>query len=131
VKAVDTNILARYFRDDDPLQSRRAAHFIQQAVRRNEPLYLNHVVLSELVWVLTAVYEHRKDEIVNMLEAVLLTGQFEIEDKHSVESALEDYKNSKADFPDCLIGRRNHAAGCESTLTFDRTLKNIDAFEVV
>src|SRR5437870_2078240 len=131
MKAVDTNILARYLRDDDPIQSKRAAHFIQRAVRQNQPLYLNHVVLCELVWILRTVYEHRKDEIIKMIEAVLLTGQFQIEDKSSVESALEDYKNSKADFPDCLIGRRNHVAGCESTLTFDRGLKSVATFEVV
>ena len=131
MKALDTNILARYLRDDDPIQSSRAAHFIQRAVNRNEPLYLNHIVLCELVWILSAVYEHRKDEIVTMIEAVLLTGQFQFEDKSSIESALEDYKTSKADFPDCLIGRRNRAAGSESTLTFDRSLKNIETFEVV
>ena len=106
MKALDTNILARYLREDDPIQSKRAAHFIQRAVRQNEPLYLNHVVLCELVWILSAVYEHRKDEITGMIDAVLLTGQFRLEDKPSVESALEDYKNSKADFSDCLkIGR--------------------------
>jgi predicted nucleic-acid-binding protein len=131
MKALDTNILARYLRDDDPAQSKRAAHFVQRAIRQNEPLYLNHVVLCELVWVLDAVYEHRKDEIIVMLEAVLLTGQFELEDKVSIQSALDDYKKTKADFSDCLIGRRNRALGSETTLTFDRLLKNVATFEVV
>ena len=131
MKALDTNILARYLRDDDPVQSRRAAHFIQRALRQNNPLYVDHVVLCELVWILSSVYEHRKDEIVAIVEAVLLTGQFRLEDKPVIELALEDYRKSKADFADCLIGRRNQAGGCESTLTFDRKLKNIDAFEVV
>ena len=92
MKALDTNILARYLRDDDPLQSRRAAHFIQRAVRQSEPLYLNHVVLCELVWVLNSVYEHTKEEIVKTIEVVLLTGDFELEDKAAVEAALEDWK---------------------------------------
>jgi predicted nucleic-acid-binding protein len=131
VKALDTNILARYLRDDDPVQSRRAAHFIQHAVRRGEPLYLNHIVLCELVWILTSVYEHRKEEITGAIERLLLTGQFEFEDKSCIESALEDYKKSKADFADCLIGRRNVRHGCEATLTFDRSLKSIQHFEVV
>lgn len=131
MKALDTNILARYLRDDDPVQSKRAAHFIQRAVRQNEPLYLDHVVLCELVWILRAVYGHRKEEIIKMLDAVLLTGQFQLEDKSSIELALEDYKKSKADFPDCLIGRRNRASGSDATLSFDRRLKNLDTFEVV
>jgi predicted nucleic-acid-binding protein len=131
VKALDTNILARYLRDDDPVQSRRAVHFIQRAVRQGEPLYLNHVVLCELAWILTSVYEHSKEEIAGMMENILLTGHFELEDKPTIESALEDYKKSKADFADCLIGWRNVRRGCEATLTFDRRLKAIETFEVV
>lgn len=94
MKALDTNILARYLRDDDPVQSRRAAHFIQRAVRLGKPLYVNHVVLCELAWILTSVYEHSKDEIVDMMENILRTGHFELEDKPSIESALEDYSLS-------------------------------------
>ena len=131
MRALDTNILARYLRDDDPIQSRRAAHFIQRAIRQEEPLYLNHVVLCELVWLLSSVYEHRKDEIVQTLESILLTGHFQLEDKPSVQQALDDYRKSKADFADCLIGRRNRVFGCETTLTFDRQLKNIETFEVI
>ena len=131
MKALDTNILARFLRDDDPVQSRRAAHFIHRAVQQNKPLHLNDVVLCELVWILSAVYAHHKEEIVTMIEAVLLTGQFHLDDKASIESALEDYKRSKADFADCLIGRRNRASGSEVTLTFDRKLKGLETFEVV
>lgn len=131
MRGIDTNLLARYLRDDDPLQSGRAAHFIQRAVRQNEPLFLNHILLCELVWILGSVYEHPKKEIVRMLESILLTGQFRLENKQSVELALEDYKKSKAEFSDCLIGRRNQVDGCEATLTFDRRLKAVDTFEVV
>ena len=131
MKALDTNILARYLRDDDPVQSKRAAHFIQRAARQNEPLFVNHVVLCELVWILSSVYEHSKEEIVNMIEAVLLTGQLQFEDKSSIELAFEDYKKSKADFSDCLIGRRNRACAAETTLSFDRRLKNLETFELV
>jgi len=37
--------------------------------------------------------------------------EFQLEDKTSIELALEDYKKIKADFSDCLIGRRNRASG--------------------
>jgi predicted nucleic-acid-binding protein len=130
MKALDTNILARYLRDDDAVQSKRAVRFIQAAIRGGEPLYLNHVVLCELVWILTSVYDHPKEDIIRTLDAILLTGQFELEDKPSIKAAVEDYKSTKADFADCLIGRRNQALGCDSTLTFDRNLKGLAAFEV-
>ena len=96
-----------------------------------EPLYVNHVVLCELAWILASVYEHSKDEIVYMMENILLTGHFELEDKPSIESALEDYRKSKPDFADCLVGRRNVRFACKTTLTFDRRLKTIETFEVI
>ena len=131
MKALDTNILARYLRDDDPDQSRRAGRLIQRAVKQREALYLNHVVLCELVWILESVYDHHKDEIIETVEAILFSEHFRLEDRAPVESALEDYKKSKADFADCLIGRRNRASGCEVTLSFDRRLKYLEAFEVL
>jgi predicted nucleic-acid-binding protein len=130
MKALDTNILARYLRDDDPAQSKRAAQFVQAAVRSGELLFIDHVVLCELVWILTAVYEHAKEDIATMIDTILHTGHFRLEDKPSIEAALEDYRRTKADFADCLIGRRNRAMGCESTLSFDRNLKAIETFEV-
>jgi predicted nucleic-acid-binding protein len=130
MKALDANILARFLRDDDPVQSKRSAQFIQAAVRSGEPLYVNHVVLCELAWILTAVYEHSKEEVVKLLDTILLTGQFRFEDKPSIEAALADHRKSKADFADCLIGRRNQAMGCATTLSFDRNLRPIETFEV-
>jgi predicted nucleic-acid-binding protein len=129
MKALDTNILARYLRDDDPVQSRRAAQFIQAAVRSGELLFINHVVLCELAWILTAVYDHPKEDVTTMLHTILHAGHFRLEDKPSIEAAMEDYQGSKADFADCLIGRRNVAMGCESTLSFDRSLRAIETFE--
>lgn len=130
MKALDTNILARYLRDDDPVQSKRAVQFIQAAVRSGELLFVNHVVLCELAWILTAVYDHPKEDVSTLLDTILHTSHFRLEDKPSVETALEDYRKSKADFADCLIGRRNRAMGCEATLTFDRNLKALETFEV-
>ena len=77
------------------------------------------------------MYGHRKSEIIKVLEAVLFTGHFELENKPCVESALEDYKKSKADFADCLIGRKNRAMNCDCTYSFDRDLRGVDTFEVV
>jgi predicted nucleic-acid-binding protein len=131
MRAIDTNVLARYIRDDDPRQSGRAARIMQQTANRGEPLFVNHVVLCELAWILDSVYEHTKDEIATMIETVLHTAQIQLEDPASVEAALEDYRKSRAGFADCLIGRRNLALGCESTLSFDRNLRGVKTFSVM
>jgi predicted nucleic-acid-binding protein len=85
-------------------------------------------VLCELVWVLETGYGLSRAEIGAALETILATAQFEIEGKDLVVAALEDFRASAADFSDCLIGRRNRAAGATQTITFDRGLKGLDAF---
>jgi predicted nucleic-acid-binding protein len=131
MKAVDTNVLARYLRDDDPEQSRKAARLIQRVMNSGESLFVDHVVLCELAWILDSVYGHSKVEIIQMIEMILHTEQMQLEDRTCVEQALQDYRKSKAGFADCLVGRRNATFGCESTISFDRDLRSLETFQVM
>jgi len=55
---------------------------------------------------------------------LLETTELEFEDEPSVEEAICVWKDSAADFADCLIGARHRALGCRGTATFDvRALK--------
>ena len=45
--------------------------------------------------------------------------------------AVEDYRNGLGGFSDCYIGRANHAAGADTTLTFDKGLKGNPRFTVL
>ena len=38
---------------------------------------------------------------------------------------------TRADFADCLIGRMNQARGCQVTVTFDKSLRTLPAFELL
>ncbi len=123
---IDTNILVRYLVQDDPAQGKRASDFIEKTCTRENPGFINHIVLCELSWVLESVYSYEKETLIEVLEKILIVGQFEIENKDNVWAALHDYKNSKADFSDCLIARKNRFHGCEKTVTFDKGLKNLE-----
>jgi predicted nucleic-acid-binding protein len=128
---LDTNVLVRYLVQDDPVQSRRAERAIAAAAGAGERLFLGIIVLCELVWVLETAYGYAQGEIQGALEQILLTDQFEIEESDDVWLALGDYRTSGADFADALIGRRNLGAGCARTLTFDRSLKPLETFQVL
>ncbi len=117
---LDTNVLVRFLVNDDPEQSRDASHVIAEARKRGEPLFLNGIVLCELVWVLTSFYRLPRRTISDALEKILLAKHFEIEDKRLAWLALGDYKTSQADFADCLVAAKNADNGCSRTYTFDR-----------
>jgi predicted nucleic-acid-binding protein len=127
VTGVDTNVLVRYLVRDDPVQAARAARELE----RDDRFFVGAIVLCELVWVLEAGYRFKRSAIAATVEQLLATAQFEIEDKDLALSALRDFRRTGADFSDCLIGRRNRAAGAAETVTFDRTLTRLDGFRLL
>lgn len=128
---LDTNVLVRYLTRDDPAQYANAAAVIDRAVDRKEQLLVNTAVLCELVWVLGAAYDYSREEIADALEQLFATAQFEIERVDEARQALRDFRTTKADFSDALIGRINRSLGAGYTVTFDRALKGLDAFRLL
>ena len=128
---LDTNVLVRYLTQDDPAQFAKAAAFIDVASERGEQFLVNTPVLCELVWVLAAVYDYSREEIAQALEQIFTTAQFEIERLDEARQALGDFRSSKADFSDALIGRINRSLGAKHTVTFDRDLKAVETFRLL
>ena len=124
---LDTNVLLRYLLRDEPSQAGRAS----RALERDERFLVGSVVLCELVWVLETGYGFSRVEIAGTLEKILATAQFEIEGKDVAQMALDDFRRSAADFSDCLVGRRNRAAGAAETVTFDRSLRGLEGFRLL
>lgn len=69
--------------------------------------------------------------MVTILEKILDTAQFVIEDRDLARQALADYRHGPGDFSDYLIGWRNRQAGCSETATFDRALRRSGLFRLV
>lgn len=115
---LDTNILVRYFAEDDLRQTARATNIIESRTKEN-PAFISLVTLAELVWVMERTYKASKAEILKILEMLLRTEEFVIENQATVQAALKRFAASNADFADCLIERSSHEAGCDYTATFD------------
>jgi predicted nucleic-acid-binding protein len=128
MKALDTNVLVRYLTRDDPAQERAASRFLEAARARSEPILVNLIVLCELVWVLGRAYEYSKAEVAAAIEQLLTTEQIVVEEADLAWLALSDFRATKADFADCLIGRKNLRLGSETTVTFDGRLRGLVGF---
>lgn len=128
---LDTNVLVRFLVADDRDQAARATALLGHVQQAEESAYLTGIVLCELVWVLDRGYGYAKPVIGDTLERILLTSQFEVEDRDGVWRALEAYRGGRGDFADYLIGERNRAAGCSRTATFDRALDGASGFELL
>jgi predicted nucleic-acid-binding protein len=128
---LDTNVLVRYLMQDDPAQAKRASTAIESAAGRGERMRLSAITLCELVWVLESAYDQARADVARALEQIVRTADFDLEHARHVRTAIEQYRSTPADFADVLIGLVNEAAGCEYTLTFDRSLKRMPPFKVI
>ncbi len=120
--ALDTNVLVRYLVDDDPQQSRQAARLIEQAVARDESLFISDIVACETVWVLASAYGLPRAEIADALGALLRARSLVFASTDRLASALEAYRRGKGDFADYLIREQAHAHGADAVATFDKAL---------
>jgi predicted nucleic-acid-binding protein len=117
---LDTNVLVRYFVKDDPRQTPIAVKLVR-ALSADEPGFLSTVVIAELVWVLRITYRYSKDEIANLIEALLQSQELIVEQEEIVTDALRGFAAGSADFADYLIERSGHSIGCAQTFTFDKS----------
>ena len=116
---LDTNVLVRYLLNDDKRQSAMARFFIQKAVANGEAVRISLLTILETEWVLRSYGKRDKATVIEVFQALLEARDVEIELEESLEQALHYYKNSNADFADCLMTSRYQRSGCTAMMTFD------------
>ncbi len=118
---LDTNVLVRYLSQDDPGQARIATELIENQCSKKHPAFINHIVLCETIWVLERAYNVKKALLSQIMEKILKTEQFNIQQIDMVWRAFKEFQKNKADFADCLLSQINLENECDETVTFDKT----------
>jgi predicted nucleic-acid-binding protein len=111
MRAVDTNILARYYLNDDPAQARCAARILATG-----DVFVPKTVILELEWVLRSVAEQPADKVADCLKHLIALPGVTVEDHDEVEDALRHCRRG-VDFADALHLAASQA--CSELLTFD------------
>ena len=118
MRALDTNVLARFFVDDpDDAQAARQRPAAIAALSQRS--YVSVTVLLELEWVLRGFYELAAKDVSKVLRALASIPHVTLEDRDSVLLAL-DALDKGLDFADALHMVR--ASRASSFVTFDRRL---------
>lgn len=125
---LDTNVLVRFLVRDDEEQFARAETLIRREAGRDDPVFVSQLVLLETEWVLRSRYKLTKAEILGAYSDLLSSIDLCFEDEASIENALYAWKDSSAQFADCLIGARHRSCGCESTASFDMDALGLPGF---
>jgi predicted nucleic-acid-binding protein len=127
--AFDTNVLVRVLVGDDPAQTKRAERaFLRHC--KSDGVFVSHVVLAEIAWVLSAAYGMNRAAIHERLARLVRTRGIEVENLELVLAALERFERGKADFADYLIAGTATSLGAE-LLTFDKRLAQEDGIRLL
>ncbi len=125
---IDTNILVRFLVRDDEAQFEKARKLIKREVAAGRRVFVNQLVLMETEWVLRSRYAVPKNQIVEAISGLLDATDVQFEDEPAIEEALFMWKDTAADFADCLIGAKNRRLGCRATATFDEKASKLPGF---
>ena len=128
---IDTNVLVRFLVRDEEAQFEKARKLIKREVAAGSSVLVNQLVLLETEWVLRSRYSLAKNLIIQAISGLLDASDVRFEDEPAVEEALFIWKDSAADFADCLIGAKNRRLGCRATATFDMKASKLPEFITV
>ena len=115
---IDTNVLVRFVVQDDARQSAQADAFFASLTEDNLG-YLSTTTLVESVWVLERIYKLSKVQVRELLARLLRAPEIVLEQSIRIGEAVALYTTG-ADFADALIASSGRAAGCKTTVSFDR-----------
>ena len=118
MRALDTNVLARFFVDDadDAQAAKQRPAAIAALAGRS---FVSVTVLLELEWVLRGFYELSTRNISRVLRALASVEQITLEDRDAVLVAIDAFDKG-LDFADALhLARSSRASGFA---TFDQRL---------
>jgi len=118
MKAIDTNVLARFF-IDDPDDAEAGCQRPAAIAAMSERVFVSVTVLLEFEWVMRGHYELAYRDISRVLRALMGIGHVTVEDRDAVLLALDGYDRG-LDFADALHVARS--ARASAFLTFDRRL---------
>jgi predicted nucleic-acid-binding protein len=120
VIGLDTNILIRLFVQDDQVQFQQAKK-VFQSLSEKKPAWISITNILEVEWVLRSKYGLDRAGVAEILFNLIGLPTVAVEEQKTVARALVLYLEKKADFGECMIASSAQAAGCTSTLTFDKT----------
>ena len=119
MKAVDTNVLARFF-INDPDDAEAALQKPAAVAALSQPVFVPITVTLEFEWVMLGFYELPRADIERVFLALCGLENVTLEDRELVLSALTAYGQG-LDFADALhLARSNH---CRALVSFDQRLQ--------
>ena len=131
MRALDTNILVRFLVNDDAVQGEKVRALFARAEAAGEVFFVGMPAVLELLYVLDSVYGFSRVDILQALAALLVMPVLVFDNPDLLSQLVQRSRKEKTELPDLLVALSGEAAGCETTLTFDRKAARSSLFEML
>jgi predicted nucleic-acid-binding protein len=122
VIAADTNVWARAYLNDDPVQTRKSRSALA-AARSAGGVFVPLLVLAELSWVLRGRWD--RERVLSTIESLLQTRGVVVESQALAWRVLEASRKGAAGFADHLIREISFESGASEVITFDKAFGRV------
>lgn len=117
---VDTNIFIRHLTGDHPDQSPRARDFFLALEAGTRSAWTSHMVVAEIVYVLTRIYGFDRDQVARGVGALLDLPGLQIPRPRLFRRVFELYTTTALTYPDCYHAALVERSGDRRILSFDQ-----------
>jgi len=114
---LDTNILARYYiQDEADTEAKKQHESARKLIESGEPLMVCKTVILEFEWVMRGYYQFSFSDVGAVFQHLLSLNHITVEDRASIQQAVANFELG-FDFADAL----HHASykGCINIASFD------------
>ncbi|KAA3617303.1 MAG: PIN domain-containing protein [Calditrichaeota bacterium] len=128
---IDTNLLVRFLVNDDEIQAKEVLRIFKNAERKKDYFFVSILVTLELIWVLKAVYNLPREQIVLAIESLISMPILKLEKLDAIHKMVSESKQKSNDLSDLLIAHCSFLSGCEKILTFDKRAAKHNLFKQI
>lgn len=121
---IDANVILRFLTGDPPQMAAKALKLMERAEKGEIGLKISHLVIAEVVWVLSSFYKHKKDHIAETIISFLSAKGIYVENLALLIQALQNMAEKNVDFIDAYLAAQAQALE-ETVCSFDNDFKKL------
>ncbi len=127
---VDANVILRFITGDPPEMAAKTLELMTRAEKGEIGLRLSHIVLAEIVWVLSSFYKYPKKDIAESLTFFICADGIYPENQDLLIQALKDMANKNVDFVNAYLAALARSRE-EGICSFDNDFRKLDVNLVI
>lgn len=116
---LDTNVMIRFFEQDDPTQHGLAQQLIESLSPENKG-FIPRECIIEMAWVLTHRYHYSRKQLSRVMRALVACKELVVENSRRVTWATHYHERDGYDFSDLMILGAARDSDAVPVKTFDK-----------